>query len=249
MRTRLEVGSHVGGVHCGSWCGGARAWLAYSTRAAAADGDPTAGPARRAGPPGSVHRALPVPAGEQRVARVGVPACRPARPAPRPRRARRRQTRVRTARGSAGERRRPATAAAPSAAHRGVGEVVEVVGVVAQQVGRAGQRRGDPGPEVALEVGAGPGGPGPARRPGPRSAGRPTRSSPSAARRPRRLRPGHPEQGPAVAAAARPASRTSDRAPEPRARPSSTCSAWSSRVCPSRTAAAPSRSAAASRAA
>ena len=126
---------------------------------------------------------------------------------------------------------------------------VEGVGVLAQLGGRAGQRRGDPRPELGLEHRAAPGAaPAPGPWPGRRSPGRRGRAGRGRPGRRGRWRAGSSSSGRRYRprTAAMPAS---ERAPEPRASPSSTCSAWSSRVCPSRTATAPCRSATSSRAA
>ncbi len=98
-----------------------------------------------------------------------------------------------------------------------------------------------PGPRASSsEPGAWPG-PGTGRRPGRRWPGRPTARRPSAVAGPAASRPGQAEQRTAEQRPRRAGIPASDRAPEPRASPSSTVSAWSSRVWPSRTAAAPCR--------
>src|SRR6476620_809064 len=137
----------------GGW--GAGGWWCLVNPIAGGDGDPTAG-SGDAQVSGGVHRALPVPPGEQPVAGVGVPgadlagrgAGRDEQAPPDPGSDRARDAgqlldrpRLRSQRG-----------------HRGVGQVGEVVGVVTQQGCRARQRRGHPRPEVALQVGQGPAG-------------------------------------------------------------------------------------------
>ena len=159
----------------------------------------------------------------------------------------RRSTRVRTAVGQAGQD----VDVEPVAGRRrrGVrrrGPAVERVGVGPQQGGGAGQRGGDARAEVALQAGQDVAAhPGPGERrvgvvrvvPGGVAGG----GGPDDVARRGRAAGAGSGRGPAAIPA-------SERAPEPRASPSSTVSAWSSRVWPSSTAAAPSRSAASSRA-
>ena len=203
-------------------------------RTASGDGDPAIG-APDQQPPGQAHRPLTAPAGDQRVQRR--------------RRAggsgpgggaggegQRRQTRVRTRRGRAASSRRPSSGAGAERRPPRPGEAcVEPVGVLAEQVGGAGQGRGDPGAELGLQLGQQRAAPGPGRRPGPRCAGPPTASSPSAAQAasvvcPRRRRAAAGGTGRGGAAYRRASGR---RSPGPG--PAAPVSAWSSRVCPSST--------------
>ena len=208
----LEVGSHVGSVHGstpGRSAGSARGVGCGAIQPEAAAAMDTRPP--RAGSPasgaGQADRPLAVPVVTSASQRLGMPrlSCPAGAPAAT---ASRRQTRVRTARGSASSASTqpvdapdPAVDRAP-ASRALVGQRVEGVGVLAQQVGGAGQRGATPGPEVALEVARARGGRGPGRRPGPRCAGRPTVEALGRAGR-AGLRPGSGRAGAPVAAAAR----------------------------------------------
>ena len=185
-----------------------------------------------------LDRALPVPVGDQRVeggralgAAVGARRG-PGPQHPGPHRAAAARPAPPTSSSSA--RRRVVRAGGqPRRGRRGPG--VERVEVVAQQVGGAGQRLGDPALQHVLEqrqhlV--------PQPDPLERRVGVvrvvPRRAGPAPRTRPRSSR------GAARAAAAgsarRPAAMPAiERGPEPRPSPSSTVSAWSSRVCPSST--------------
>ena len=124
-----------------------------------------------------------------------------------------------------------------SAGVRRVGELVEGVQVLAEQVGGAGQGRGDTRAELAPPAPA-------ARRADPRAGEarvvvvRVLPPEVDALRAAGRLGLGAGQVEQRAAEHARTPRRmpASDRPPEPRVSPSSTVSAWSSRVCPSSTA-------------
>ena len=140
--------------------------------------------------------------------------------------------------------RRPAGRPSSVAGVRGrtLGQLVERRVVRGRQRRDPGQVGDQAGAEGRRRAPAAPCAPGPGRTPGRRCAGRPRASGPAAAHAARR-RPGAASSSgrrnvtPSITrTAGMPAS---PRGPPPRASASSTVSAWSSRVCPSRTVAAP----------
>ena len=135
------------------------------------------------------------------------------------------------------------TALRPDRGQRGPGELVEVVRVGAELVGGAGERGRDPGPSSRSSTGSTSWRTRDRVKRGSLLCGSVQKSMPSAAQaasvwarvtssRGRWNRPSIDRRIPA-----------SDRAPDPRASPSSTVSAWSSSVCPSSTTWAPKCSA------